>query len=209
MKRNYKKFKETHGITEETKEFRKLKRFFKPFDEFDKKDFFEGNNESNGMTRWEIEHNLQLLISNYKTDDQKNLLWVENVILDLNSINNKLDNWLKESKQIHYAAIIELKNDKGSRHAVLLKSEKLGKAVEIEIVDPLSKEDSAFIGQMDKLVASITTPGIIHTTYSGRQDKEYGTCGDMSLIALQELLEHHLVKVIPLKNTSSTSISSS
>ena len=58
-------------------------------------------------------------------------------------------------------------------------------------MESLSKKDSPFTEQIDKLADSIKIQGRIQTVYAGRQDNDGNICEDVSLIRLKELLENH------------------
>ena len=61
----------------------------------------------------------------------------------------------------------------------------------ITLIDPLSEKESIFKTEITNLAYLFHKQGtVVQVIYSGRQDKDYGTCGDISLIMLQELIEN-------------------
>jgi len=55
----------------------------------------------------------------------------------------------------------------------------------------MSEEDSVFKSEITNLANLFHQQGaIVQVIYSGKQDKDYGTCGDISLIMLLELIEN-------------------
>ena len=59
------------------------------------------------------------------------------------------------------------------------------------MIDPLSEESSTFKSEIANLTYLFYQQGtVVQIIYSGRQVKDYGTCGDISLIMLQELIEN-------------------
>lgn len=90
----------------------------------------------------------------------------------------------------HYGALIGIENELGDKHAVLFYASKETSGLVIKIIDPLSKKDSTFKDELKKLAQSLHELGAtVDIIYSGKQDQDYGTCADTSLIMLQELIE--------------------
>ncbi len=63
--------------------------------------------------------------------------------------------------------------------------------VRITLIDPLSQEDTEFSAQINALNSTLNNQKQSHVQiiYAGCQDKDHGTCGDMSLIMLQDIIE--------------------
>ena len=70
--------------------------------------------------------------------------------------------------------------------------------VQITLIDPLSQEDTEFSVQINALKNALSNQKQYHVQiiYTGYQHKDYGTCGDMCLIMLQELIEKPVNKTI-------------
>ena len=101
-------------------------------------------------------------------------------------------NWLENYKAFdNYVSIVKLENKIGQKHAVLLEAEKDNNFLEITLTDPLSEKDSEFKIQLNTLQESMThkITNEVQIIYKGCQDKDYGTCADMCLIMLQEIIE--------------------
>lgn len=108
-------------------------------------------------------------------------------------------NWLaNQNTSSQYASLVKIENAIGQKHAILLHAKQKDHRTEITLIDSFSKEDSMFKIEIEKLAQSFNQKeATIKTVYSGRQDKDYGTCGDMSLIML-ELLSVFLIEYIIL-----------
>ena len=154
---------------------------------------FKGNTGLEGMKKEEIEGNLKLVTQLNKLRNLDKNLHIESCVLKKGNIVEKLISWIEQGKQKHYGTIIKLKNEQDNKHAIVLYATKVEDSIEIKIIDPLDREDSKFTLQMEKLAEELSlVTNEIEQIYSGRQYKDDATCGDISLIMLQELCEAQL-----------------
>jgi hypothetical protein len=152
------------------------------------KDEYKGISDSKeGLSLESIKFNLAaIIISNLNNMDfyiAPNLISEEELIL-------KFNNW-KMTTSSHYGALIGVENELGNKHAILLHASRIkGNLIKITLTDPLAEQDSVFKAEIKKLAHSLQQEEVnAEIIYSGRQDKDYGTCADISLIMLQELIE--------------------
>ena len=73
------------------------------------------------------------------------------------------------------------------------------KKMNISLIEPLSRKDSIYKSELNLIKERIETLslGVLNLIYSGLQDKNYGTCGDICLIMMQKVIELSLFE----KNT--------
>lgn len=149
----------------------------------------------NGLVAEDIEYNLKQLKASqqeYKSD-----ITVSDKIIDSNNILSNLTKWIKKSEVGEEClSVIGIKND-DELHACVIQVISNNQQLNINIIDPLSEEDSEFKAQLSELQRSIEKELAQYTDllqcniiYSGVQDVGYGTCGDMCLIMIQQLLEN-------------------
>ena len=154
---------------------------------FDSLPNIKGNNEmQEGLSTIAVNSNLAsiILLSRDNLD-----FYIAPKIMSQKELLLNLNDW-KIASSSHYGALIKIENEIGNKHAVLLYASKVQNQVVITITDPLSNEDSTFKSELEKLAQSLHEQGtIVDVMYSGRQNKDYATCADMSLIMLQELVE--------------------
>ena len=145
------------------------------------------------MSDKDISLNLQSLKYNIEADNKKVSLFIEEKVLSQRNIIDKMESWFDlNNKQSEFLAIVTVINSENKKHAVLLHSTKTdGEIQKITLIDPLSEESSTFKSEIANLTYLFHQQGtVVQIIYSGRQDKDYGTCGDISLIMLQELIEN-------------------
>ena len=149
-------------------------------------EMMEGINKAKmGLDLYSINIQLDLMLNINKFD-----FYIASKIIDYNQVLFSLIKWQQHSLSQHYSAIVKLENEEGNKHAVLLYATKLNNNTVVQIIDPLSKGDSTFVEQIEQLANNIATPKTIaNTIYTGQQCKDDATCGDISLIMLQELTE--------------------
>jgi hypothetical protein len=154
---------------------------------------------ADGMFNEEIETNIKLITSAYYALKNNPDTFVEEQVLDANDVAENIDAWLNTTVLLNrtesYAAVVSLEGVNYD-HAVLLKAvKKDAQTLEIKLIDPLPKENDMFKQQADELVNDLAEhfgDENIQYIYSGRQCKDSATCGDMSLIMLQETLEKNI-----------------
>lgn len=148
-----------------------------------------------GLTPKDIQINLADIVkANLQTDFyiRPNIMEQEELLLNLNEWHNMQDGVSL------YAALVKVTNQAGVKHAILLSAQQTSGKVQITITEPLAKEDSTFGTQLNELHNALKAQGFddVAINYAGTQDKNYGTCADMSLIMLQELIEQTANKLI-------------
>ena len=141
------------------------------------------------MTQKEIEDNLLSIIKNYSNSEDN--MFIADKVLDSQQLIFGLEYWYNHSELINYSAIVKVENQLDNRHAILLTASKTNnQSVVITIIDPLSDQDSMFKVEIEQLAQLLNNQGFsTNILYSGIQDKDYGTCADLSLILLYEVLE--------------------
>lgn len=104
---------------------------------------------------------------------------------------DKIELWSNANTQSGYLSIMTIINSEGKKHANLLHATHKNDVIQISLIDPLSQRDSEFSAQINALKNTLSNRKQHHVqiTYAGCQDKDHGTCGDMSLIMLQEVIE--------------------
>ena len=142
-----------------------------------------------GMNRHDVSMNIAIL----KQVNHNSRLFIESSIIDQNKVIDSLNNWQDHITYAdNYGAITKLTNIYNNQHAVLLQAMKIDVKIAVILIDPLSQDYSEFIPQMDNLLQYISSQKSVNKVdilYSGKQDHEYETCADMSLIMLQDLIE--------------------
>jgi hypothetical protein len=145
------------------------------------------------MSDEDISLNLQSLKYNIENNNRKATFFIEEKVLSQPNLFNKIESWSNlNDKQSEFLAIITVINSENKKHAVLVHSTKSNCEIQkIALIDPLSENESIVKPEITNLVYLFHKKGtVIQVIYSGRQDKNYGTCGDISLIMLQELVEN-------------------
>ena len=140
-----------------------------------------------GMNSYEVSMNIALL----KQGNIHSKLFIEHGIINQSQVVNHLNNWRDNLTDVsHYSAIIKLTNIHHDQHALLLQAARVDDKISVQLIDPLSAAHCAeFFLQIDRLLQDLYAQQSVHQVnivYTGRQDHEHGTCGDMSLIMLQE-----------------------
>lgn len=150
------------------------------------KDFCGALNTKEGLNLESIKINLDTVInSNLDNTD----FYIAPRIMEQGALLSSLEDW-QIIPSPHYGALVKLEDESGNKHAVLFHASKAIDHLAITITDPLSQEASTFKLEIAKLTESLYEEGrAIKVVYSGRQDENYGTCADMSLIMLKELIE--------------------
>lgn len=141
-----------------------------------------------GLTFDSINLNLDSIIKSYDQTD----LYINSKIIDEQQVLNNILNWSVNKNTFgQYATIVKIENNAGKKHAILLHAKQEDNTIEITLIDPLSQENSEFIVQLNTLKTTLSNQisHQVQIVYEGCQDKDYGTCGDMCLIMLQELIE--------------------
>jgi hypothetical protein len=149
-------------------------------------DLLQGINEyTDGLTIDSINLNLKSII---KSSENSNL-HIESEVVSQQQVSDNL-NWLAyQNTSNQYASIVKVENVSGKKHAILLHVIQGNDTLHINLTDPLSEEDSTFKLEITNLAQSLHQEGAtIEVVYSGKQDKDYGTCADICLIMLQELI---------------------
>jgi len=145
-----------------------------------------------GMSDEDISLNLQALKYNIEVNNKKSLIYIEEEILNEHNIINKIEHWFNSSsKQNEFFSIVTVTNDENKKHAILLHAKQENNSVHITLIDPLSQEDTEFSAQINALNSTLNNQKQcrVQIIYAGCQDKDHGTCGDMSLIMLQNIIE--------------------
>jgi hypothetical protein len=122
-------------------------------------------------------------------------------ILSAKYVKDAVDGWIKSEFTNNYIALIGLEEEvSGGKHAILMEAirQDAGGA-KIFLMDPLPFLDSTFAGELECLLDSLKYE--TNVIYTGRQDKDFGTCGDVCLIIAQELLENHIPKATEKAST--------
>ena len=147
----------------------------------------KGNNSmQEGLNISDIKINLDAIIN---ANQDNTDFYISPKIMEQEELLSNLSDW-QTIPYSHYSALIKLENESGDKHAVLFNASKAADHLAITITDPLSQEASTFKSKIENLTESLHEEGrAIKVVYSGRQDEDYGTCADMSLIMLQELIE--------------------
>ncbi len=156
------------------------------------KSLFKGISSLEGMSTEEIEDNLHLLKSIYKTNNGIKELLIESYLLNAQQVLLSIKYWFEAKTYQYYTGIVGIENKQGDKHAILLYGIKSSNNKEsiFKIIDPLSKKDNMFTQEIEYLASDIKSFGKVSVLYSGIQGKEHGICGDISIILLQDLLSN-------------------
>lgn len=152
---------------------------------------------NHGMSDKDISLNLQLLKYNIEADNRKASFFIEEKVLSQHNILDKIEFWPNlNNKRNDFLAIVTVINSENKKHAVLFHYNKTnGEIPKITLIDPLSKEASTFKSEIVNLAYLFHQKGkVVQIIYSGKQDKDSGACGDISLIMLQELIDIQSIK---------------
>ena len=144
-----------------------------------------------GMSDKDISLNLQSLKYNIEANNKKLLFWIEQDALNQRNMIDKIESWSNANTQSEFLSIVTIINSEGKKHAILLHATHKNDGIQITLIDPLSQQDSEFSVQINALKNTLSNQKQHHVQiiYAGCQDKDHGTCGDMSLIMLQEVIE--------------------
>jgi len=162
---------------------------------------FKGFDSTNdpGLSLKDIEYNLKQISDLYQGINQNNSTLSKN-LGSYHIVASELNQWLLLTSnidgQITHLSIIEI-TDNNKHHACIIQAIYSNNKLHLNIIDPLSKEDSLFGPQLDEvrsfLENTLSQNGYTvecNITYKGLQDAQYATCGDMCLIMTQELMSH-------------------
>jgi hypothetical protein len=169
-----------------------LEIFDEKYKENTDQDSYGIQHSGNGMSDKDISLNLQSLKYNVETNNKKSLFYIEEEILNERNIIDKIEYCFNSSsKQNEFFSIVTVTNDENKKHAILLHAKQEGNSLQITLIDPLSQEDTAFSAQINALKNTLNNQKQCHVQiiYAECQDKDHGTCGDMSLIMLQDIIE--------------------
>lgn len=146
-----------------------------------------------GLNLESIKINLDAII---EANQDNAYFYIAPKIMDQEELLSSLSDW-QNIPSTYYGALIKLKNESGDKHAVLFHTSKAADHLAITITDPLSQEASTFKLEIENLAQSLRQEGgLIEVVYSGKQNENYGTCADMSLIMLQDFIEQATNKPI-------------
>lgn len=143
---------------------------------------------THGLTLKDIQINLANIIkANLRTDFcvMPNIVEQEELLTSLNKWKN-----MRDSTSL-YVALVKINSQASVKHAILLSAQQTGEKIQINITEPLAKEDSTFCTQLNELHNTLKAQGFydVAINYAGIQDKNYSTCADMSLIMLYNIIE--------------------
>lgn len=149
------------------------------------------NQTSKGLTAESINLNLDNIIKSYDQTD----IYINSKIVDQRQVYDNILHWLENPNIFNqYASVVKIENTTGQKHAILLHAKKENNKILLTLIDPLSEEDSIFKDELKKLAYSLQQNRIdVEIIYSGKQDKDYGTCADICLIMLQEFIEQTII----------------
>lgn len=166
---------------------------------------FKGSNSINdhGLILEDIEYNLKK-ISYLQQSIAKNEIKLSDKVTSVQAIPSEISQWLLLNNNVDektsYISVVEI-TDIDKHHACVLRAMLRGKTLYINIIDPLSEEDSLFKNQLEKLKSSLkktlAQSGCAvqcDIIYKGLQDSDYATCGDVCLIMVEELIYTQSVK---------------
>lgn len=145
-----------------------------------------------GMSDKDIELNLKLLKYNIESKNNQSLFYTEEKVLNKNNILDKVMSWHdSNNEQKHFLSIVTVINNIGKKHALALHIEKVYDTFKVYIIDPLSCDKSEFKQEISDLqnILSIL-PGVSYQMYTGEQDINSATCGDISLFELFKILNN-------------------
>ena len=175
-----------------------LEIFDEKYKENTDKDSYGTQCSNHGMSDKDISLNLQSL-KNIEANNIKLSFWIEEEVLNQRNMIDKIDSWSNSNnKQSDFLSITTVINGGSKKHAILLHATHKNNGVQITLIDPLSQEDTEFSVQINALKNALSNQKQYHVQiiYTGYQHKDYGTCGDMCLIMLQELIEKPVNKTI-------------
>ena len=149
-----------------------------------------------GMADQDIELNLKLLKHNIESKHKQSSFYTEEKVLNKSNILDKVMAWHDSNEeQKHFLSIATVINSAGKKHALAVHIEKEYNISKVYIIDPLSCDKSEFKQEISDLqnILSIL-PGVSYQIYTGEQDINAGTCGDISLFELFNILNSKLGK---------------
>lgn len=141
-----------------------------------------------GLTAESINLNLDEIIKSHVQSD----LQIDHKIINAQDVADNILDWLaNQNTSSQYASLVKVENAIGQKHAILVYTKQNNNQTEITLIDPLSQEDTEFAEQLNVLKAVLNNKALhqVRIIYAGCQDRDYGTCSDMCLIMLQELIE--------------------
>ncbi len=146
-----------------------------------------------GMSDKDISLNLRSLkyLMNHKM--KMTSMWIEQEVLNQYNMIYKIKSWSNcVYKHCDFLSIVTVINKRSKKHAILLHGIQKNNIIKkITLIDPLSQQDSEFFYAINEIKNTLNNQlqVEIRIFYAGCQDKDYGTCADMSLIMLQKVIE--------------------